>query len=99
MRMSTTVLATASAMPKTMPAVWLHPSQRAAAQPATPATALCTIAPGTAMRQTPNSCCGWKCRPTPKSRRITPISAICDANCVSATKPGVYGPTMMPATM
>ena len=57
-RISTTVLATASAMPNTMPAAWLQPNARAIAQPATVATALCATAPGTAIRQTRSSSCG-----------------------------------------
>ena len=58
MRISTTVLATASAMPNTIPAAWLQPNARAIPQPATAATALCATAPGTAMRQTRISSCG-----------------------------------------
>ena len=72
-----------------MPAAWLQPNARAIAQPATAATALCATAPGTAMRQTRSSSCGWKCSPTPNMSRITPISAICEARPASATKPGV----------
>jgi hypothetical protein len=98
-RISTTVLATASAMPKTMPAALSQPKARAMAQPATVATALCATAPGTAIRQTRSSSCGWKCMPTLNISRMTPISAICVARFASATKPGVNGPTTMPASM
>ena len=43
--------------------------------------------------------CGWKCMPTPNISRITPISASCWARSASATKPGVNGPTTIPASM
>ena len=49
-RISTTVLATDSAMPKTSPADQPQPKACASSAPSTVATALCTTAPGTATR-------------------------------------------------
>ena len=54
--------------------------------------AICTIAPGTAMRRTASRSPSEKCRPTPNISSITPISASCAASATSATKPGVAGP-------
>ena len=95
--MSTTVLATAMAMPTTTPAVGVQPNHRRIAVVAAVATALWMIAPGSAMRRTAQRSLTWKCSPTPNIRRITPSSASCWAAGMSPTNPGVYGPITMPA--
>ena len=88
MRISTTVLATASAMPNTMPAASLQPNARAGPHPATPATALC--ADRARDRDAPHAqqLLRVEMHADPNISRITPISAICAASCESATKPG-----------
>lgn len=97
-RVSTTVLATAMAMPKTAPSVQLQPKPRITIMLKPVATALWTIVPGTAIRFTASSSLKWKCSPTPNISRITPISANWGASSVSATNPAVCGPTTIPAT-
>ena len=62
-------------------------------QPSTVATAICAMAPGTAMARTDSRSFSEKCRPTPNISRMTPISASSVASDWSATKPGVNGPT------
>ena len=96
-RRSTTVLATESEMPKTMPEPQDHPHRRDTTAPRAVAARIWTIAPGTAMRRTARRSPGEKWRPTPNIRRMTPISASCEARPASATKPGVNGPTATPA--
>ena len=97
MRTSTTVLATASAMPKTMPDDHDQPNSCAITAPSAVATRLCATAPGTATRRTASSSSTWNCSPTPNISRMTPTSASCSAIAASATKPGVCGPTRVPA--
>ncbi|TWG87000.1 hypothetical protein L602_001900000030 [Cupriavidus gilardii J11] len=94
---STTVLAHDSDRPNTSPLPHDHPHHQATAMPSTVASVICTTAPGTAMRLTASRSLSEKCRPTPNISSITPISDNCEANCTSATKPGVPGPMMMPA--
>ena len=65
--------------------------------PSSVATAICTTAPGTAMRLTAIRSSSEKCRPTPNISSITPISASWLASPMSATKPGVVGLITMPA--
>jgi hypothetical protein len=48
-------------------------------QPMAVATAICTIAPGTAMADTDNRSFSEKCSPTPNISKIKPISANCGA--------------------
>jgi hypothetical protein len=84
-RVSTTVLATAMAMPKTAPSVQLQPKPRITIMLNPVATALWTIVPGTAIRFTASSSLKWKCSPTPNISRITPMCAICSARWRSAT--------------
>src|SRR5262249_22750096 len=74
-RRSTTVLATDKARPNTKPVLMDQPSPHARAMPSSVALAICTIAPGIAMRPTDNRSSSEKWRPTPNIRRITPISA------------------------
>ena len=87
--MRTTVLATERPMPNTRPAV-ARPAERVARPPSRGrvATTLCTIAPGTATRQTATSSSMWNCSPTPNISRMMPTSASCSAMWRSATKPG-----------
>ncbi len=61
------------------------------------AVTICATAPGSAMKRTDIRSLIEKCRPTPNISRITPISASWLASPESATKPGVNGPTQMPA--
>ena len=65
--------------------------------PSAVATAICATAPGIAMPLTARRSRSEKCVPTPNISSITPISASCGARCASATQPGVYGPSAMPA--
>ena len=73
-RSSTTVLATESASPNTMPAPMPQPASQASPTPSAVAKAICTTAPGIAMPRTESRSCSEKCRPTPNISRITPIS-------------------------
>jgi hypothetical protein len=84
-RRSTTVLATESAKPNTRPAPRFQPQSAARLAPSAVATAICTIAPGRAMRRTESRSCSEKRRPTPNISSITPISASCAAISTSAT--------------
>jgi hypothetical protein len=84
--------------PNTSAAASDQPHQVASAQPKAVATAICNKAPGTAMRLTAIRSAIEKCMPTPNISRITPISASCGDRSTSATKPGVNGPTAMPAS-
>ena len=88
-RSSTTVLATDSARPKVIPAPIGQPSRLPSPTPKAVATAICTMAPGTAMSRTDHRSFSEKCRPTPNISRMTPISASSLASDWSATKPGV----------
>jgi hypothetical protein len=97
-RSSTTVLATESASPNTMPAPRPQPSQDASATPIAVAIAICTTAPGIAIARTESRSSSEKCRPTPNISRMTPISESSLAMLWSATKPGVNGPITMPAS-
>ncbi|GJE31574.1 hypothetical protein LDDCCGHA_1754 [Methylobacterium oxalidis] len=53
------------------------------------ATAICTMAPGSAMPRTAIRSLIEKCSPTPNISRITPISASWPASSLLPTKPGV----------
>ena len=97
-RSSTTVLATDRHSPNTTAAPRAQPHHSASSVPSRVATAICTMAPGTAMRRTAIRSSIEKCSPTPNISSITPISASWPASPMSATKPGVAGPTMMPAS-
>ena len=92
------MLATESDRPNTIPAPRLHPHHSAVAPPSAVATAICTMAPGTAMRRTDIRSAMEKCSPTPNIMSITPSSASWLVSSTSATNPGVAGPMTMPAT-
>jgi Kef-type K+ transport system membrane component KefB len=62
------------------------------------ATVICTMAPGTAILRTASRSSREKCNPTPNISSITPISASWLAISASATKPGVNGPMITPAS-
>jgi hypothetical protein len=96
-RSNTTVLATDSDNPNMIPAPNDHPHKIARPAPSAVATMICVNAPGNATRRTAKRSRMEKCVPTPNISRITPISASCGARCASATKPGVNGPTTIPA--
>ena len=96
-RSSTTVLATDSDRPNTRPWPSVHPQKCAMAAPMAVAVAICATAPGSAMDFTDIRSLMEKCRPTPNISRITPISDSWLAMPASPTKPGVNGPTAMPA--
>ena len=99
-RVETAVEEMASARPKTGAAAGPSPSARApAAAPISVPAAICASAPGSATRQTASRSRARKCSPTAKSRSATPISASAAVMAGSATKPGVWGPTAMPAAM
>ena len=53
----------------------IPPPERREAAPSAVATAICTIAPGSAMRRTDRRSWNEKCRPTPNISSMTPISA------------------------
>ena len=93
----TTVLATESARPNTMPAARPQPQRAVTAMPSKVATTIWTRAPGRAIWRTANKSSKEKCSPTPNINNITPISASWLESSWSATKPGVAGPMMMPA--
>jgi|GEM_PF-2985635 hypothetical protein len=95
---STTVLAHDSDKPKIKPLPQLQSHPHATAMPSNVASPICTTAPGTAIRLTANRSSSEKCSPTPNISSMTPISDSWEASCTSATKPGVPGPMMMPAT-
>ena len=97
-RVSTTVLATEIAMPKTSPEIADHPNIHPTSTPSTVATDICTTAPGTATFCTAIKSFKWKWSPTPNISRITPSSANCSTVWESATNPGEYGPTATPAS-
>jgi hypothetical protein len=84
-RSSTTVLATESARPNTMPDEIFQPHSVASPAPSAVATAICTTAPGRAMRRTDRRSCSEKCNPTPNISSMTPISASWPAISRSAT--------------
>ena len=94
----TTVLATDRARPNTRPACHDQPSMWARPAPISVATTIWMIVPGTTMRATDIRSLSEKCSPTPNISRMTPISASSAARPASAVKPGVNGPTTMPAT-
>ena len=73
-RSSTTVLATESARPNTMPAPSGQPSHHAKPMPSAVANAICTTAPGIAIVFTESRSSSEKCSPTPNISRMTPIS-------------------------
>ncbi len=95
---NTTVLATDSERPNTSAAPIDQPHSDAMPAPSAVATTIWTSAPGSATLRTASRSLIEKCRPTPNISSITPISDSCDAISASATKPGVAGPMMMPAT-
>ena len=64
-----------SARPNTMPRRELQPQRVASPAPSAVATAICTIAPGSAMRRTASRSSNEKCSPTPNISSMTPISA------------------------
>ena len=97
-RITTTVLATDSARPNTTAPIVSQPSIRPKPVPMEVTKAICSSAPGTAMFFTSSRSRSEKCRPTPNISRITPTSASCGARVWSATKPGVNGPTITPAS-
>ena len=97
-RVTTTVLATDSASPKITAPIVGQPCHSPNAMPIVVTKAICTSAPGTATCFTSSRSRSEKCRPTPNISRITPTSASCGARVWSATKPGVNGPTMTPAS-
>lgn len=99
-RVATAVEEMASANPKTNAPDPPRPKAKApVAAPSSVARAICAMAPGTAMRQTASRSRARKCSPTAKSSRATPISARAAVMPGSAMKPGVCGPTAMPAAM
>ncbi|KAG0908687.1 hypothetical protein G6F32_016924 [Rhizopus arrhizus] len=75
-----------------------QPINQATPQPSRVATAIWPMAPGMAIALTAIRSFSEKCRPTPNISSITPSSANWLASAWSATKPGVNGPTQMPAT-
>jgi hypothetical protein len=97
-RNSTTVLATDKASPSTKPAPIGQPQHQATPMPIKVATPICTTAPGTATLRTASKSAKEKCSPTPNISNITPISANWPASATSATKPGVPGPIITPAS-
>ena len=97
-RSSTTVLATDRASPNTTASPTGQPQATAAAAPSRVATPICTTAPGAAILRTASRSSSEKWRPTPNISSITPISASCPASATSATKPGVPGPIVTPAS-
>ncbi|MCY1550943.1 hypothetical protein D9M68_872360 [compost metagenome] len=97
-RVSTTVLATDSASPKTNAPARLQPHQVASAPPSNVAAVICTSAPRTAILRTLSRSATENRNPTPNISSITPISASCAAMAASATKPGVKGPRHTPAS-
>lgn len=97
-RSSTTVLATDRHRPKISAPPQCQPQAMLAPMPRATATAICTMAPGTAMRRTASNSRMEKCRPTPNISSITPISASWPARPMSPTKPGVAGLMTTPAS-
>ena len=95
---STTVLAHDSEKPNTNAATGDQPHHTATPKPSAVAMAICTTAPGRAMRLTAMRSASEKCRPTPNIKSITPISDSSEAIATFATNPGVAGPMMTPAT-
>ncbi len=71
---STTVLAHESAKPNMSPSPNVQPHQLAKPMPNNVAIAICTMAPGSAMRLTDIKSLIEKCKPTPNISNITPIS-------------------------
>lgn len=96
-RSKTTVLATDNDNPNMIPAPNDHPHKLARPAPSVVATTICVNAPGNAMPRTAIRSRTEKWVPTPNMSKMTPISASCGARCASATKPGVNGPTTIPA--
>ncbi|MNM56393.1 hypothetical protein D3C81_675620 [compost metagenome] len=96
-RSSTTVDAVASEKPKITPCSVGQPISAATPQPSRVATRIWPMAPGMAIALTSIRSFNEKCRPTPNISSITPISANWLASAWSATKPGVNGPTTIPA--
>ncbi|MNV83248.1 hypothetical protein D3C71_1770360 [compost metagenome] len=76
---STTVLAQDRDRPKTSPVPRLQSQIHATSMPSAVASAICTTAPGMAMRFTASRSPSEKCRPTPNISSITPISDNCEA--------------------
>ena len=97
-RSSTTVLAHDRHSPKTRDSPGVQPQRVATSAPRSVAAVIWTMAPGTAMRRTDSRSPIDRCRPTPNMSSITPISASWLASAMSATNPGVCGPTRIPAT-
>ena len=97
-RSNTTVLATDSDNPNTRPLPSPQPRKWLTPMPIRVAAAICTMAPGMAMRLTASRSLMEKCRPTPNISRMTPISVSSLDSSGSATKPGVKGPAATPAS-
>ncbi len=97
-RSSTTVLATEIARPSTMPSATLQPQIETRTAVRAVVSTIWATAPGIASTLTASRSRIEKWMPTPNISRITPSSASCGARCVSATKPGVNGPTATPAS-
>ena len=93
----TTVLAQERLKPKTKAEPKLQPHIMEMPIPSKVATAICKIAPGSAMRRTCIKSLKEKCIPTPNMRNMTPSSANWLARCMSATIPGVFGLRIIPA--
>jgi hypothetical protein len=79
-RSNTTVLATDSASPNTIPSKVGQPSAAANPQPRSVAMAIWTMTPGIAIVFTSSRSSIEKCKPTPNISRMTPISASSDAS-------------------
>ena len=95
---NTTVLAHDKEIPSTSASPGDQPHKLATPMPINVATVICTIAPGMATHFTDIKSLSEKWSPTPNISNITPISDNWAAISTSATKPGVAGPMMMPAT-
>lgn len=96
--MRTTVDAMLTERPSMMPASGVHPNACASAYPATVPTAICKIAPGTAMPLTSKRSLSEKCRPVLNIMNMTPTSDSWFMASESPMKPGVNGLTTSPPT-
>ena len=72
---NTTVLAQDKLRPNTSAEPKLHPQSMETPMPNSVATAICKMAPGSAMRRTCRRSFSEKCMPTPNIRNMTPSSA------------------------
>ena len=94
--MSTTVEAMLTERPSMTPASKDQPKAWASAHPATVPSAICAMAPGTAIPLTSARSSSEKCRPVLNIMNITPTSASWFMASESPMKPGVNGLTTMP---